>query len=269
MNGETPHLPTTTIKIGEIDLELFEAGSGAPLIWLHGGQGFNPAQPFVSLLAAKRRLIVPLHPGFGKSSLPDWLDRMDDIAHVYLELLDRLDLGGAADIVGASIGGWIAAEMATKVPERIRRLVMIGPVGVKVGGPDKLDIPDIFAMSQDDAAKLLFHDPAKMKPDITKMSDEELAAHVSQPRDAGAAGLGAVDAQSQAQASAASSRGCRRCSCAARATAWCRRTICRPMPSCCRTRAPSTIPAAGHAPHLEQPQALVKVVLEFLDGDAT
>lgn len=159
MKPETPHLKTTTITIAGIDLELFEAGDGAPLLFLHGGQGFNPDQPFVAPLAGRRRLDVPSHPGFGKSGLPDWLDSVDDIAHLYLELLDRLDIV-AVDVVGCSIGGWIAAEMATKVPERIRRLIMVGPVGVKVGGPDRLDIPDIFAIPQDEADKLFFFEGA-------------------------------------------------------------------------------------------------------------
>ena len=106
-------------------------------------QGFDPKHEFVASVAARRRLIAPSHPGFGKSSLPDWLDSVDDIAHVYLELLDRLDLE-QIDVVGCSIGGWIAADMATKSPERIRQLVLVGPVGVKVGRPDKLDIPGHF-----------------------------------------------------------------------------------------------------------------------------
>ena len=168
-------MTTTTIKIAGIDLELFESGQGAPLLWLHGAPGFNPRHEFVELVAARRRLIAPSHPGFGKSSLPDWLDSVDDIAHVYLELLDRLDLR-QTDVVGTSLGGWIAADVASKVPERIRRLVLVGPVGVKVGPPDKLDIPDIFAMPQDEANKLVYHDPAKMKIDTAKMSDDELAA---------------------------------------------------------------------------------------------
>src|SRR5581483_6302407 len=124
-------LKQTTVTMAGIDLELFEAGQGAPLLWLHGAPGFNPKHEFAGLVAAKRRLIAPSHPGFGKSSLPEWLDSVDDIAHVYLELLDKLDLR-QVDVVGTSLGGWIAADMATKVPERIRRLVLVGPVGIKV-----------------------------------------------------------------------------------------------------------------------------------------
>jgi pimeloyl-ACP methyl ester carboxylesterase len=106
--------------------------------------------------------------------LPDWLDSVDDIAHLYLELLDRLNLD-TVDLVGCSIGGWIAAEMATKTPQRVRRLVMVAPVGIKTGPSDQLDIPDIFAMPEAELAKLLYHDPARMQVDRTKMSDAELS----------------------------------------------------------------------------------------------
>jgi pimeloyl-ACP methyl ester carboxylesterase len=167
------------LKLADVDLELFDSGqqndSQRPILFLHGGGGFNERQPFVAPLAEKRRLVVPSHPGFGKSSLPDWLDSTDDIAHLYLELMDVLRFD-RVDLVGCSIGGWIAAEMATKAPERFSRIVLVGPVGIKVGPPDKLDIPDIFAKPQDEVLKLTYHDPERMKPDTAKMSDDELAA---------------------------------------------------------------------------------------------
>ena len=105
------------IAIAGVELELFEAGNGPPILFLHGAQGFAPEHPYVGLLSARHRLIAPSHPGFGGSSLPEWLDAVDDIAHLYLELMDRLGLE-QVDLVGCSIGGWIAAEIATKMPER-------------------------------------------------------------------------------------------------------------------------------------------------------
>jgi len=169
-------VPVTKAKVANVELELFDSGETAerPILFLHGGGGFNERQPFVAPLAEKRRFVAPSHPGFGASSLPDWLDSVDDIAHLHLELLDLLKLD-RVDLVGCSIGGWIGAEMATKAPERFSRIVFVGPVGVKVGPADKLDIPDIFAMPQDDVLKLTFHDPERMKPDIAKMTDAELA----------------------------------------------------------------------------------------------
>jgi pimeloyl-ACP methyl ester carboxylesterase len=165
----------TKLKVADVDFELFDSSQGRPILFLHGAGGFTPQQPFVASLAATRRLIAPSHPGFGKSSLPDWLDNIDDIAHLYLELMDILKLD-ELDVVGCSIGGWIAAEMATKAPERFRRLVLAGPVGIKVGPADRLDIPDIFAMPEPDVLALIYHDPGRMKSDPATMSDEQLTA---------------------------------------------------------------------------------------------
>ena len=163
----------SVVKIGGVEIELHEDGTGAPLLFLHAGQGFVPGQPYVGMLARERRLIVPSHPGFGKSALPDWLDAPDDIAYLYLELMDRLDLR-RANVAGCSIGGWIAAELASKAPERVAKLVLVAPEGVKLGSPLKLDIPDVFAMSPEQFAKAGFHDPAKARVDYSKLSKEEL-----------------------------------------------------------------------------------------------
>jgi pimeloyl-ACP methyl ester carboxylesterase len=170
-------LQRETIAIAGVEIELFEEGDGAPLLFLHSAQGFVPEHPYVRLLSARRRLIAPSHPGFGKSGLSDWIDAVDDIAYVYLELLDRLNIR-QLDVIGCSIGGWIAAELATKSPERVRRLALVGPVGVKTGPVDRLDIPDIFAIPQSDMERLLFHDPERMRVDPSRLTDEQLATSV-------------------------------------------------------------------------------------------
>jgi pimeloyl-ACP methyl ester carboxylesterase len=109
--------------------------------------------------------------------LPDWITEVDDLAYIYLELLDHLRLD-TVDLVGCSIGGWIAAEMATKAPRRFRRIVLSAPVGVKTGPTDRLDIPDIFAMPEEKLAALMFHDPAKGRRDASAIPDTELAARL-------------------------------------------------------------------------------------------
>jgi pimeloyl-ACP methyl ester carboxylesterase len=168
------NVQASNVKVAGVELDLFDAGHGRPLLFLHGDIGFQSHQPFVPALSADRRLLAPSHPGFGKSNLPDWLDCVDDIAHLYLELMDVLKLY-EVDVVGCSIGGWIAAEMATKTPERFRRLVLVGPAGVKVGPADKLDIPDIFAKPDDEVRKLLYHSPDAIETITAKMSEDELA----------------------------------------------------------------------------------------------
>ena len=161
------------LKLGEIELEVHESGEGPPLLFLHSGGGFDPEHAFVSMLARRYRVIAPSHPGFGQSSLPEWMDAIDDVAHLYLELMDWLDLR-RIKLIGCSIGGWIAAELATKSPERIEKAILVGPVGVKTGRRDQLDIPDIFALPQEEMTRLRFHDPAKAKVDLAKLSPEQL-----------------------------------------------------------------------------------------------
>jgi pimeloyl-ACP methyl ester carboxylesterase len=164
----------STITLAGVTLELHESGDGPPLLFLHGAGGFRPDDAFVGLLGRHRRVIAPSHPGFGASSLPDWMDRPDDIAHIYLALLDHLG-HARLDVIGCSLGGWIAAELTSMVPERVRRLVLVGPVGVKLGSRDTLDIPDIFAMPAPAVERLLYHDPDRHRPDLTKLSDDQLA----------------------------------------------------------------------------------------------
>jgi pimeloyl-ACP methyl ester carboxylesterase len=167
-----------TIALGGIELEVFDSDGPAgatPILYLHAGRGFEPDRRYVGLLAERHRVIAPSHPGFGNSSLPEWLDTADDISYVYLELVERLGLG-RAHVIGASIGGWIAAELAAKSPAWLDRLVLVAPSGVKLGPVDKLDIPDMFAMPREELHRLLHHDPEAMRVEPSQMSDEQLRA---------------------------------------------------------------------------------------------
>jgi pimeloyl-ACP methyl ester carboxylesterase len=97
----------STIAIAGATLEMSDTGAGAPMLFLHGLDGFDPAHRYATNLSRQARLIAPSHPGFGRSGLPDWITEVDDIAYIYLELLDHLRLT-SVDLVGCSIGGWIA-----------------------------------------------------------------------------------------------------------------------------------------------------------------
>jgi pimeloyl-ACP methyl ester carboxylesterase len=251
------------MRIAGIELEVHDKGSGEPLLFLHSAQGFDERQQIAALLAAKRRLIAPSHPGFGRSSLPDWLDSVDDIAYVYLQLLDELKIP-KVDIIGCSIGGWIAAEMASKSPERIGKLVMVGPVGVKLGTVDRLDIPDIFAMPPEAADRLLFHEPERMKMDPAKLTDDELSIRLRNRETLALltwepwmhnpklkhrlqrAGMPALFVRGESDGLVSNEY---------------LQGYAKLMPRA-RTQ---TIPSAGHAPHLEQPKAFADAVLRFLD----
>lgn len=259
---------TTIMKIAGVDLEVLDSGNGTantakPLLFLHSGMGYDPWQSFAGEVAKQRRVIAPSHPGFGKSSLPEWLDSIDDIAYLYLELLDRLGVE-QADMVGCSVGGWIGAEVASKAPQRFRRVVLVAPVGVKLGSADKLDIPDVFAIPQEDFDKLVYKDPARILPDFSKLADAELAivfraretlallvwepwmhnTKLKRRMHRVAAPALFVRGEADGVVSATYLEG-----------------YARLLPNA-RTM---TIAGAGHLPHLEQPQALAAAIGEFLE----
>ena len=161
-------------NLAGLAIDIWEGGHGPPVLFLHGAGGFHVDGPFLDELGKHRRIIAPSHPGFGRSQLPDWMDRPDDIAHLYLDLLDRIG-HAEIDVIGCSFGGWIAAELATMVPHRIRSMVLVAPCGVKLGDREALDIPDIYAMPADAVEKLLYHRPERHRRVLADMSDDELA----------------------------------------------------------------------------------------------
>ena len=251
------------MAIAGVELELFEFGEGSPILFLHGANGFAPAHPYVNLLAARHRLIAPSHPGFGASSLPDWIDAPDDIAYIHLELLDRLGLH-QVDVIGCSLGGWIACELATKSPERVRRMVLVGPVGVKTGPVDRLDIPDVFALPQDTLDTLLFHDPARMRMDPSQLSDEQLAISVRNRET-----LALLTWEPYMHNPQLPHRLHRVTAPTLFVRGECDGLVAAPYIEAYARLLPDarieTIAAAGHAPQMEQPEAFARSVLAFLE----
>jgi pimeloyl-ACP methyl ester carboxylesterase len=165
----------SSIRINGIRIETVERGTGAPLLFLHPGIGIDPAAPVLDRLAARARLIAPTHPGFGNSEQPPSFDGVDDLAYFYLDLLDELDLKGVT-LVGVSLGGWIAAEMAVKSTARIARLVLANAVGIKVGSRETRDIADIFAMPEKEFNERAYADPGMGVRDYKAMADADVRA---------------------------------------------------------------------------------------------
>lgn len=147
-------------RIADADLELLIEGEGPPVLFLHGGHGFDTADPLVKALSENHRVIAPSLPGFGASDRPESLTTVDDLAYRVLDLIEDLDLNDLT-IVGASFGGWVAAEVATKGSARIARLVLIDPVGVKFGDRETRDITDIYSHTLQEIPSLFFADEAK------------------------------------------------------------------------------------------------------------
>jgi pimeloyl-ACP methyl ester carboxylesterase len=165
----------TRIAIGDVSLEAFAAGDGPPLLFLHGGDHVRQNRPFLELLARHWRVVAPRHPGFGASARPDGFRTIHDLAYLYLDWLDQ-EADGDVVIVGSSLGGWLALEMAVRSVARIGSLVLIDALGVKFGGREERDIADINALPEDEVRRRTFFDPQRAIPDYTLLDDDELTA---------------------------------------------------------------------------------------------
>src|SRR5580693_4245532 len=135
-------------------LHLSRAGSGKPALVLHHDIGTPDRLRFYDALAAKYDVLVPHHPGYSRSQRPDWMRSVRDIAVIYRGLLSELKIGNAA-LVGLGFGGWIAAEMASMAPADLSRLVLVGAMGIK---PPQGDILDLAVTGYVDYARAGFHD---------------------------------------------------------------------------------------------------------------
>ncbi|MBR1221399.1 alpha/beta fold hydrolase [Bradyrhizobium sp. U87765 SZCCT0131] len=136
-------------------IALQSAGRGRPLLYLHGAGG-GGWHPFLSVLAERYHVIAPEHPGFGQSQTPEWLDNIHDVAFFYRQLLRDLDLG-AVHVVGSSLGGWMALEIAVKDTRHIASLSLVAPAGIHAKGVAR---PDTFLWSREQQLRHLYHDKA-------------------------------------------------------------------------------------------------------------
>src|SRR5271163_987492 len=132
----TPESSTKTVNVagvGPVELTVEERGDGEPFLVLHGGAGPQSVAGFVQLLAEKdhNRVLTPTHPGFGGTSRPDELNSVAGLAALYGGLLDDLELEDVT-VIGNSVGGWIAAEMALLGSPRISGIVLLDAVGIGV-----------------------------------------------------------------------------------------------------------------------------------------
>jgi pimeloyl-ACP methyl ester carboxylesterase len=145
------------ITVGDIETHLRVGGDGEPLLFLHGHKTADLWLPFEDELAKEYKVYVPDHPGFGRSSLPGWVDSMEDFVIHYARLLDELKLN-QINLVGISFGGWLAAEFASFFPERVKKLVLIDSYGLRVAGAPTADL---FAYPPEQFNRLCFVDPDK------------------------------------------------------------------------------------------------------------
>lgn len=127
-----------TVEVAGLRVQYWEGGTGEPLLVVHHDIGNQGWTPLYEALAGRFRAIVPELPGYGKSDRPAWARHPRDIALLLGLMLDTLKID-ATVLVGLGFGGWIAAEMAVMNQRRLRRLVLVNPMGIKPSEGEILD----------------------------------------------------------------------------------------------------------------------------------
>jgi pimeloyl-ACP methyl ester carboxylesterase len=155
-----PH-SVETVTVAGCAIRLYRgspAGVGAPpLVFLHGAGGHTGWMAFLEELSTRFEVFAPEHPGFGQSDDPPWLDEVADLAYFHLDLLKALGLD-RVHLMGTSLGGWVAAEMAVRNTAPLASLTLVGAVGITADGEP---IPDIFRMPVEENLRRFYADPKR------------------------------------------------------------------------------------------------------------
>jgi pimeloyl-ACP methyl ester carboxylesterase len=194
MTTDTSAIPeqrTTTVDVDGVPVTVTRVGTGHPVLILHGGGGPLTVLPWAVGYAAARdaEVIVPVHPGFSGTPRPETLRTPRDLAGLYVGLLDALGLEQVT-VVGNSIGGWIAAEIAALGSPRVTGVVVVDAVGLVVPGHP---YPDFFSLTPAEVAARSYHDPEKFGVDPAKLPPEVRAAMAGNRAALGVYGGGVTD----------------------------------------------------------------------------
>jgi pimeloyl-ACP methyl ester carboxylesterase len=157
-------------------LRVLSAGEGPDLVYLHGVGDSGGFLPVLSELATVYRVTRPDHAGFLESD--DFgIRSVADIAAVHERMLDRLGIERLT-LVGCSLGGWVATELALRVPDRIERLVLIDAAGLAGDG----SAPDIFTLAPDAALEATVFDEGRRAAARASTPDPAIAARLARSR---------------------------------------------------------------------------------------
>src|ERR1700688_992741 len=164
---------THNIALGpSLEITLTEAGTGRPVLILHGGGGPFTVAGLANHLAETMHTIIPTHPGWNGAARPEWLTGIDDLALAYLHYLEDKDLRNVL-VIGSSMGGWIGSEMAVRDGGgRISGLVLIDAVGIDVPAHP---IRDFFALDARGVAEYAWHDADRFYIDPATVPAEQAA----------------------------------------------------------------------------------------------
>jgi pimeloyl-ACP methyl ester carboxylesterase len=158
MAQSTPlHTDDVATRVGTVQVRRGGAREGTPVVYLHSAQGEGESLVFLDRVAEQRPVVAPMFPGFGESEGIDQIDDMDDAVFHLLDLWDLLgfEAGRYPAVVGLSLGGWMAVELATRYPEKVAAMVLVNPAGLYLEGHP---IKDIFGRRPGELAEDMFYD---------------------------------------------------------------------------------------------------------------
>jgi pimeloyl-ACP methyl ester carboxylesterase len=159
------------VEVDGCKVHLRRGGGGEPLLFLHGASGAPVIMPFMEKLAQRFDVLVTEHPGYGRSDEPEWLENIHDMAYFYLDLLAHLNLRNVT-LVGSSMGGWIAMEVAVRDTSRLKSLVLVSPAGVAAPG---VRAADIFLMPPETLVRNLFVDEKLVQARLAQPEDVDIS----------------------------------------------------------------------------------------------
>jgi len=265
MSSLSPFTPQTRIETfaDGLTVRIDERGSGRPLLVLHGGGGPQSVSGFAAAVSEHAHVLSPIHPGFAGEPRPEWFNSIDDLALTYLELLERLDLHEVM-VVGFSIGGWIASELAVRDTTHLGSIVLVDAVGIQVEGHQ---IADVFPLTPGELSALSYHNPAAFRIDPATLRPDQVAAMAANFQALGVYGrepgmhdpklrrrlgrvrIPALVVWGESDGVVDPDYG---------------RAYAQSLPNARFT----LIPEAGHVPQIEQPERLLTLVWEFADSIA-
>lgn len=158
-----------TIDVRGCKIHVRRFGKGPTLLYLHGMRGLYGDPPFLQRLAERFEVVAPDHPGFGNSDDPEWLDTIGDLSYFYADFIDALKLRDV-HLVGHSIGGWIALQLAVRSARHLRSLSLVSSAGIRVKGIPRADT---FIVSTEELAELMFVDGKLATQFVEQESDPE------------------------------------------------------------------------------------------------
>lgn len=158
----------TTMDVDGIPLRMVRGGEGSCALFLHGAAGLQGWLPFFDALSSSHDVVATEHPGFGLSYRQTWADSLAKLADFYVAFLKRSELG-KVHVIGSSLGGWLASEIAIRDESMLRSLTLLAPAGIQ---SPEIPLPDMLSWSYPELMRNVFADQ--------KISEQVIAQPLSE-----------------------------------------------------------------------------------------